>query len=186
MKVAKDIEFMSKFNPEELLQNLKGIFKKGYYNAYIFCNKDLVPNYLNFVIENKLNFNILSWHKTTYIPLGGSHHYPDTEYCIFISKKPIFNQGLSSEHYKKYWITEKDEMKNHPTAKPIKILGLQINLCSHKNGVVLDLYGGSGSTLIAADQLNRRCYTMELDPKYCEVICQRWEELTGKQRLKLK
>jgi site-specific DNA-methyltransferase (adenine-specific) len=49
------------------------------------------------------------------------------------------------------------------------------------NNSVLDLFGGSGSTLIACEQLNRSCYMMELDPKYCSVILERWENLTGKK-----
>lgn len=49
---------------------------------------------------------------------------------------------------------------------------------SNASDVVLDFFGGSGSTLIACEQLNRRCYTMELDPKYCNVIVKRWEQLT--------
>ena len=50
---------------------------------------------------------------------------------------------------------------------------------SKENEKVLDLFGGSGSTLIACEQLNRTCYMMELDPKYCDVIIKRWEALTG-------
>ena len=50
---------------------------------------------------------------------------------------------------------------------------------------VLDLFGGSGSTLIACEQLNRVCYMCELDPKYCDVIIKRWENLTGKKAIKL-
>ena len=52
---------------------------------------------------------------------------------------------------------------------------------SKENDIVLDLFGGSGTTLIAAEQLNRKCFMMELDPKYCDVIIKRWETLTGKE-----
>jgi len=54
-----------------------------------------------------------------------------------------------------------------------------------KEGTILDLFGDSGSTLIACEQLKRKCYMMELSEAYCEVICQRWEKLTGKERTKL-
>jgi DNA modification methylase len=50
---------------------------------------------------------------------------------------------------------------------------------------VLDLFGGSGSTLIACEQLNRTCYMMEIDPKYCDVIIDRWEQFTGQKAVKL-
>ena len=51
--------------------------------------------------------------------------------------------------------------------------------------IVLDAFGGSGTTLIAAEQLNRKCYMMELDPHYCDVIIARWEKLTGKKATKI-
>jgi site-specific DNA-methyltransferase (adenine-specific) len=68
----------------------------------------------------------------------------------------------------------------HPTMKPLDLIGYQIQNSSRKKDIVLDLFGGSGSTLIACEKLGRRCRTMELDPKYCDVIIKRWETLTGK------
>ena len=58
-------------------------------------------------------------------------------------------------------------------------------MCSKQGDIVLDLFGGSGSTLIAAEQLGRKCYMMELDPHYCDVIIARWEKLTGQKAIKL-
>lgn len=60
-----------------------------------------------------------------------------------------------------------------------------INNSSKKDEKVLDLFGGSGSTLIACEQLNRKCYMMELDPKYVDVIIKRWEDFTGKKAVKI-
>jgi DNA modification methylase len=74
--------------------------------------------------------------------------------------------------------------EDHPTMKPIDLLVYLIKNSSKENQLILDLFGGSGSTLIAAEQTNRICYTMELDPKYCDVIVRRWEKLTG-QKAKL-
>ena len=65
--------------------------------------------------------------------------------------------------------------------KPIDLLVKLIKNSSKENNLILDLFGGSGSTLIAAEQTNRICYMMELDPKYCDVIVKRWEALTNKQ-----
>ena len=179
-KVGKSIEFMSEFNPQLILDTSKKLFNDKYC-GYFFCNKDLVPNYLNWAIENNYNFNILSWHKKSYIPMGGTHHFPDTEYCIFISKNPVFNEGLSKEHYQKYWIMDKDNNIDHPTAKPLTIIKLCIELNSKINNNVLDFFGGSGSTLIAAEMTKRNCYMIELDPKYCDVIIERWENLSGQK-----
>lgn len=69
----------------------------------------------------------------------------------------------------------------HPTMKPIKLLARLIINSSNRNEAVLDLFGGSGSTLIACEQTGRRCYTMELDPRYCDVIVKRWEDFTGQR-----
>ena len=56
-------------------------------------------------------------------------------------------------------------------------------LYTKEGDIVMDLFGGSGSTIIAAEQLNRKCYTMELDPKYCDVMVKRWETLTNKEAI---
>lgn len=68
----------------------------------------------------------------------------------------------------------------HPTMKPIKLMARCIKNSTRTGDVVLDLFGGSGSTMIAAEQLGRKCYMVELDPFYCDVIIDRWEKFTGK------
>ena len=67
----------------------------------------------------------------------------------------------------------------HPTMKPIALFAYQINNNTHEGDAVLDLFGGSGTTLIACEQTKRKCYICELDEKYCDVIIQRWENLTN-------
>lgn len=67
----------------------------------------------------------------------------------------------------------------HPTMKPVKLIARNIVNSSKRGETVLDIFGGSGSTLIASEQLKRTCYTMELDPKYVDVIIDRYEEFTG-------
>jgi DNA modification methylase len=69
----------------------------------------------------------------------------------------------------------------HPTQKPVALGARALGNSTNKGDTVLDLFGGSGSTLIAAEQTGRTCYTMELDPAYCDVIVQRWENLTGRK-----
>ena len=73
----------------------------------------------------------------------------------------------------------------HPTMKPIELVARSLTNSSHENALVYEPFGGSGSTLIACEQLNRKCYTMELDPKYVDVIIKRWESLTGQQAVKI-
>ena len=72
----------------------------------------------------------------------------------------------------------------HPTMKPLKLVGKLISNNSRKEEKVLDLFGGSGSTLIACEQLGRKCYMMELDPLYVDVILDRWEKFTGEKAVK--
>lgn len=67
----------------------------------------------------------------------------------------------------------------HPTMKPVKLMGRLVKNSSKQEDLVLDLFGGSGSTLIACEQLNRKCFMMEYDPKHCNAIIDRWEKLTG-------
>jgi site-specific DNA-methyltransferase (adenine-specific) len=67
----------------------------------------------------------------------------------------------------------------HPTQKPVELAERAINNSSQTDDTVLDLFGGSGSTLIACEQTNRQCRMMELDPIYCDVIVRRWENFTG-------
>ena len=83
--------------------------------------------------------------------------------------------------------TEKefDHQRIHPTQKPIKLSSWFIDKYSKENDLIVDIYGGSGSTLIACEQLNRKCYMMELDPHYVDVIIQRWENFTGEKAVKL-
>lgn len=73
----------------------------------------------------------------------------------------------------------------HPTQKPVGMLAMILNDFTEEDDSVLDCFGGSGSTLIACEQLNRRCYMCELDPHYVDVIIERWETLTGQKAVKL-
>lgn len=74
----------------------------------------------------------------------------------------------------------------HASPKPIALCSRAIKSSSRENELVLDLFGGSGSTLIACEQLNRKCYMMELTEHYCDVIINRWEVLTGRKAIKIK
>ncbi len=97
-------------------------------------------------------------------------------WCSFHTPVRIFHQlwnGMIREGEK--------EKRVHPTQKPIRVLSDILNDFSGEGDNVLDVFGGSGSTLIACEQLNRNCYMMELDPKYIDVIIERWEQFTGEK-----
>ena len=84
-------------------------------------------------------------------------------------------------------IHENKPLKNdlHPTMKPIKMCADLIRNSSKQGEIVLDLFGGSGSTLITCEQLHRSCYMMEYDPIYVDVIIERWENFTGQKAVKI-
>lgn len=71
--------------------------------------------------------------------------------------------------------------EEHPTMKPIDLIAYLINNSSKKDEIVLDLFGGSGTTMIACEQTNRKAFIMELDPRYCDVIVDRWEKFTNQK-----
>ena len=73
------------------------------------------------------------------------------------------------------------EKRVHPTQKPIRMLSEILQDFTNEGDIILDVFGGSGSTLIACEQLNRKCFMCELDPKYIDVIIERWENLTGEK-----
>lgn len=178
-KLMKDIDAIIDFDPADFLAILPTLFD-GNMNTYIFCNVDLVPDYCNWARENGYNFNILTWHKTSFIPATNGHHFPDTEYLIYISKNATWNNG-QDVNYGKYFVLNNEKHADHPTIKPQEILIDEIKISSKPKGIVVDLFGGSGSTLIACEQTNRQARLIELDPKYCDVIVKRWEALTGKK-----
>lgn len=80
------------------------------------------------------------------------------------------------------WLVDRpSKSPEHPTMKPVTLCARAIRNSSRRGEIVLDVFAGSGSTLIAAQQLQRKCYSMELDPGYCDVIIRRWEHLTGQK-----
>ena len=94
---------------------------------------------------------------------------------------PYLWSGLLREGNRKMELKE----RVHPTQKPVGLLINILNDYSDINNNILDLYGGSGSTLIACEETNRNCYMMEIEPYYCQVIINRWEEFTGKKAEKI-
>ena len=182
-KQGNDIEFISNFEPTNFLKILPLVFDNNKLNAYIFCNKELLPTYLNWAVENKYSYNVLVWKKPNAIPIGDSHR-PDIEYLLLFRKNAIWNNGLKNVNYSRC-LEYSRETGLHPTMKPIKLITNEMEISSNKDNNILDLFGGSGSTLIACEQLNRKCYMMELDPRYVDVIIKRWEDYTGNKAVKL-
>lgn len=92
------------------------------------------------------------------------------------------NNPLTDRKQSDVWdIDRPSKSELHPTMKPVELVARAIRNSSDYDTNVLDLFGGSGTTLIAAEETGRRCFMMELDPKYCDVIIRRWEKLTGEK-----
>jgi DNA modification methylase len=181
-KTKRALSTIVDFDPNTVTDTLFAIKTNNY---FIFTSKELIPKY--FKIFEEWGFNILVWCKDNPTPMTNNTFLPDVEYLLYFYKNGrVWNNGLDVSVYKKYYNSNKMEGRKeagnvHPTIKPIKIIADKIQICSNKNGIVVDLFGGSGSTLIACEQLNRKCHMCELDPHYCDVIIQRWENFTGKK-----
>jgi DNA modification methylase len=119
----------------------------------------------------------------------GNHTLSNSDY---MSKyEPIF-YGWTGDNHNFYggnngmdiWDIKRTAKNDlHPTMKPVELIEKALEDASKPNNVVLDLFGGSGSTLIACEKLGRKARLMELDPKYCDVIVKRWEDFTGKKAI---
>lgn len=104
--------------------------------------------------------------------------------------EPIFYTWTKKHHFygnNETTILEHDKPRKcdlHPTMKPVSLVSQLIQNSSKAGDLVMDIFGGSGTTLVACEQLGRKCLTMELDQHYCDVIIDRWERLTGKEAVR--
>lgn len=145
----------------------------------IFChNKPLIKAYIELAEKNKMPYDLAFYKKKNTVPNYKGHLMTDVEYIAIIGKQDP-NKGLDKEMYSKCFIGQKDSDNELSYSKPVALCAKYIQLYSKDN--VLDLFGGSGSTLIACEELGRRCYMCEIDPHYCDVIITRWEKFTGKK-----
>lgn len=122
--------------------------------------------------------NMIIWNKGGG-GIGDLKHTFSTDYEIILcanNGKEITGKRIGS-----VWTIKKDSPSEyvHPTQKPVKLSEFAIRSTTKRGDIVLDLFGGSGSTLIACEQMGRNCRMMEYDARYCDVIVDRWEKFTG-------
>jgi len=134
---------------------------------------------LNWAVENKYSFNVLIWKKPNAIPIKDSHR-PDIEYLLHFRNNAIWNYGLKDVNYSRC-LEYGRENGLHPTMKPIELIANELFISSNKNSLVIDLFLGSGSTLIACQQTKRNCYGIELDEHYTAVCVLRWKNYMEKE-----
>ena len=181
MKDGEFLEFLTK-----AFQTADNVMKKGA-SFYIWYADVESYNFIASVKSIKWKLSqILIWVKNSLI-LGRKDYHFKHEPCLYGWKEGAPHNWYSDRTQTTVLEFNRPSRNGeHPTMKPIDLICYQIKNSSKKNDVVLDVFGGSGTTLIACEQLNRKCYTTELDPKYCDVIIKRWENLTGKKAVKIK
>jgi len=170
--------------------DLTNLFRDSLLNADLFSHDHsafyiwyadgkAVETFLSFSELNLEVRAVLCWYKIK-SGLGAfmSQYIPNYEPCIYAYKKGKSCQWFGPSDEKTVWELKK-ESKNeyHPTQKPVELPERALNNSSKINDIVLDLFGGSGSTMVAAQQLKRKARLMELDPKYCQVIVDRMRKL---------
>lgn len=126
----------------------------------------------------------LVWNKNTMV-LGRQDYQWKHEPCLYGWKKGAPHKWYSDR--KQTTVLEFDKpsaSRDHPTMKPVALFAYQIQNSTKPGDIVLDSFGGSGTTIMACEQLGRKGYVVELDPKYCDVIIKRWEQFTGDKAVK--
>jgi DNA modification methylase len=150
-------------------------------NIY-FHNKPLIKKYIELAEEKKLPYDLAFYKKTNTVPNYKGHLMTDCEYIAIIGKQDP-NKGLDKELYSKCFIGKKDADNELSYSKPVALCEKYLKL--YAKGNVLDLFGGSGSTLIASEKLGLKCFMIEHNPKMCDVIRKRytkWAVENGKPK----
>ena len=164
-------------------ENYKQNCKDG---ASVYCfHSDKCADIFHDVFRSFCHFSsMIIWEKQSLVLSQGDYHSIH-EPCLY----GWFNNGthrfFGDRKQTSVWHFDRQSIEGHTTPKPIGFVGKALENSSKKNEIVMYLLGGSGSTLIACEQLNRTCYMMELDEKYVDVIIDRWEQFTGEKAVLL-
>jgi len=148
--------------------------------------KDIGFNFLELIVWNKktalpvVSKNMLTRKYEDIFVYSNEDEYTDIElYCVLGNQKDVVFNKKTSKILTNYWEigTNKTQLKNHLACFPVKVPGNAILLSTNETDKILDVFIGSGSTMVAAHQLNRKCYGMEIEPKYCQIIIDRMRNL---------
>ena len=180
-KFIKQIDAMgmakSGFDCYGFCKNLLPLFKsKEHFNAVIFCSRLQLKNYIQFAENNGFMYGLTVWHKSNPAPLCNNKYLNDLEFCFYIKgkKSHIYGDYYSKSLVYKSSVNQKDKKKyKHPTIKPIPLLEKYIINHSLEDQTILDPFMGSGSTGVAAKNLNRNFIGIELDENYFEIAKKR-------------
>lgn len=161
-------------------------FKNAYDNLadgaafYCFHSDAENCNFYNAAVDAGFHYSTTCvWVKNSLV-IGRTDYQIKHEPVLYAFKDTARHKFYGDRKQTTVWEFDRPtKSKLHPTMKPLDLIGYPIKMSSQENGIVLDLFGGSGSTLIACQQLNRICYMMELDPKYASAIVRRFAANTG-------
>jgi DNA modification methylase len=166
--------------------NIVSVLEPGR-TAYIWGGYANVANYPPFLKKHGLYLSqILVWNKLhpvlTRKDFMGLH-----EMCFYCWKEGAGHQFFGAANIPDLWEVKKIPPQSmiHLTEKPVELAMRAIQYSSRPGENVLEIFGGSGSTLIACEQTGRNCFVMEIDQLYCDVIVKRWEEFTGRKAVRL-
>ncbi|MFF0831007.1 site-specific DNA-methyltransferase [Brevibacillus sp. NPDC003359] len=165
-------------------QNLFHVSKEG--AAIYVCHADSEGvNFRSSMVEaGWLLKQCLIWVKNVFV-LGRQDYHWRHEPILYGWKPGAAHNWYSDRKQDTVWEIDKPIRNGeHPTMKPIALVSRALQNSSKRGDIALDLFGGSGSTMAAAEQTDRTAYLMEIDPKYCDVIAKRWEQLTGEIAVK--
>ena len=152
--------------------------------VYEFCGWQSLKQWLEYFENTSLDLkNVIIWKKNNWSmgDLKGAYA-GQYEVILYLNKGRVELNGARDTDI---WEFDREPPKMHPTMKPIELIAYALNKSSKKDDIVLDCFGGSGSTLIACEQTGRTCYMAELSPEYVDVIIARWEKLTGNKAEKI-
>jgi DNA modification methylase len=153
-------------------------FSKGW--VFIWTTWKVIDKWLDNTKSFGFPTNMVVWHKG-----GGGIGDLKKTFSTDYEMALVFNRGaeLCGKRIGSVWSLKKDKAikYKHPTQKPVELSVEAIDKTTYPKSIIMDLFLGSGSTLIACEKMDRICYGMELDPKYCDVIIKRWENFTGKK-----
>lgn len=157
-------------------------------SVYVCSSHFLAPKIWDWMKLWADHYSYCVWSKPNPMPSLSKRHWTwNTELVCYATRgKHTFNFPEEGHALSTWTINKRNGATGHPTEKPVEVSAMAISHSSNTGDVVLDLYGGSGSTLIACEQLGRACRMMELDPRYVDVIVSRWEQFTGKKAVLLK
>lgn len=179
MKNLSESEWDKNFDIREVLDNILVSIAENA-TVYVCTSHFLASDIWAWMKEWADHYLYCVWSKPNPMPSLSKRHWTwNTELICYATRgKHTFNFPKEGHALSTWTINKKNGDTGHPTEKPVEVPAMAVSHSSKENDVVLDLFGGSGSTLIACEQLNRKCYMCELDPHYCDVIIQRWENLT--------